>query len=199
MSSTTPTSVPAAILNHPVFQQMLSSLPVDAIPLYEEFLSNADGSPSRVKQILDEYPERMATIPRLGKGIGQKQRSITLEHGVSLALTYYAIDSVPQYLVEMIVRPRKHTVTVLNHDVVSTEETLTADWGVYWMAINQGFRVRVKAGTTRYFTIPEPPHLELSFRQTPFFTPPHPRLVSGVLKILSVAVLSVYISHLFHI
>ncbi|RDB22315.1 hypothetical protein Hypma_010524 [Hypsizygus marmoreus] len=187
--STTPTSVPTAILNHPVFQQMLGSLPVGPIPLYQEFLSQADGSPSRLKQILDEYPARIAAIPQIGQvssspihesqvppntssfnskptiqGIGEKQRSITLEHNVSLALTYHAINTIPQYLVEMtVLEPPHGQYTVLDgsgtiHGAVSNiEETLTAVGGVYYLAVNQGFRVRVGAGTTRYFTIPEAP------------------------------------------
>lgn len=96
----------------------------------------------------------------LVQGIGP-QRNITLEHGVSLVLTYITITSYPHYAVEMTVQPSDHTVldgSGTIHGFPIPDEPLHAYDGVYLMAIDQGFRVRVRAGTTRYFTVPEQPH-----------------------------------------
>lgn len=100
----------------------------------------------------------------LVQGLGPK-REISLDYGVRLTLTYIPINTLPQYLVEMVVKPVDHVVFVAPdpapiHGIMggsNPEEKLGAVNGIYYMAVNQGFFVRSAAGTTPRFAIPGPP------------------------------------------
>lgn len=62
-----PTSVPSEILNHPQFQEFLRIMPVAPNLLYMEFLTQAEGSPARLKNLLDSYSQSMAKVPKIGQ------------------------------------------------------------------------------------------------------------------------------------